>query len=89
MNKQKVFCMKCKKDLSDIENLKECECGSKDFVYGDTVIKKEKGFGCSCGATQMKNVAHINMNPTYISTYECSGCGAKISTETYYESLYY
>lgn len=87
--KQKVFCMKCKKDLSGIQNLKKCKCGSRDFVYGDTVVKTEDGFACSCGNAQMKKVAHINMNPTYVTTYQCCECNASISTETYYESPYY
>ena len=86
---EKVFCLKCKKDLSDIKDLKECECGSKNFVYGNTVIKTDNGFGCSCGSDKMSKVAHLNMNPTYISSYQCCGCGATISTETYYESPYY
>lgn len=89
MDKQKVFCMECQKDLSNIENLSECECGGRNFIYGFTVVKTEGGFACSCGSTQMKQTSHINMNPTYISTYQCCGCDANISTETYYDSPYY
>lgn len=89
MNKQKVFCMECKKNLTGIQNLKKCTCGSRDFVYGETVVNTENGFGCSCGSDQMKKVAHVNMNPRYLSSYQCCGCGATISTETYYESPYY
>lgn len=87
MSEQKVFCMKCKKDLTNIEKLNQCECGSKDFIYGDTVTMSEGKFLCNCGCTEMEKIAHINMNPTYITTYECCECGAKISTETYFESI--
>lgn len=84
--KQKVYCMKCGKDLTGIENMEQCECGSKDFIYGETVVKTEKGFACKCGSEQMEKCVHINMNPKYITTYKCCGCGARISTEVYYES---
>lgn len=89
MENQKVFCRKCKKDLSDIDNLNECECGSKGFIYGKTVVATDKGFKCNCGCEKVEMVAHFNMNPKYISTYKCHDCGATISTETYYESQYY
>lgn len=89
MGDQKVFCMACKKDLSDVEHMEMCECGSKNFIYGNTVTSTEYGFGCSCGCSKFKMVAHINMNPKYISTYECIECGETISTEVYYESPYY
>ena len=35
MDKPKVYCLKCHKDLLDIEEIKECECGkpfTKSFV---------------------------------------------------------
>lgn len=86
---EKIFCLKCKEDLSDVKNLKKCKCGSRDFVYGNTVIKTSNWFGCSCGSETMSKVAHINMNPRYISSYQCDGCCETISTETYYESPYY
>lgn len=89
MENQKVFCLRCKKDLSGIENLKECECGSRSFVYGHTLTKTEDRLGCSCGSNQMEKIGHLNMNPTYISTYKCCKCGATISQEIYYESPYY
>lgn len=88
MNNQKVFCMKCKKDLSDIKNLKKCKCGSRNFIYGDTVVSTENGFACSCGCTQTEWKGHFNMNPIYVTTYQCIDCGASISTETYYKSPY-
>lgn len=89
MENQKVFCRKCKKDLSDIDNLNECECGSKDFIYGKTVVATDKGFRCSCGNELFKMVAHVDMTSRHISTYACEKCGESISTETYYKSPYY
>jgi hypothetical protein len=90
MEKQKVFCMECKKDLSDkTEKFDECECGSKNFIYGNTVEKTEQGFACSCGCSQFRMIAHVNMNPRYIKTFSCDKCSASVSTETYYESPYY
>ena len=88
MAEQKVFCMDCGKDLTGIENMEQCECGSKNFIYGNTVVKTEKGFACECGFEQMEEVAHINMAPKYITTYQCCGCNSSISTEVYYESPY-
>ena len=87
----KAYCMKCGKELTDIEKLKECEeceCGSKSTIYGTTVVKTANGFGCSCGSDKLRMIGHMNMNPIYIKEYQCLGCGAVITTKTYYKSPY-
>lgn len=89
MTNQKCFCLTCKKDLSNRETLGGCECGSNDFIYGDTITLQDGVFKCSCGSDKFKKVSHFNMNPRYISTYQCYGCDALVSKETYYESPYY
>lgn len=89
MNSQKVFCLECKADLSDKKNLKSCKCGSKNFIYGNTLTKTSNGFGCSCRCTEFNKISHFNMNPIYVTTYECCNCKSKIGKEIYYESPYY
>lgn len=86
--KQRVYCMKCKKELTDVEDLEICECGSKNFIYGRTVVVENGKFMCECGSDTMKMNAHIDMSSKHITTYYCSNCGEPISTETYYESQY-
>lgn len=89
MEEQKIFCKECKMCLTDIDPLEECECGSRNFIYGDTLVKVGEEIRCNCGATQMNKVAHYNLNPRYISIHKCCGCDATICTEVYYESPYY
>ena len=89
MNSQKVFCLKCNKDLSEVRNLISCECGGRDFIFGKTIIRRSDRFSCNCGNSEFKRISHMNMNPTYITTYECTKCNATVGKEIYYESPYY
>lgn len=90
MAEEKVYCMRCKKDLSDLAavDIEQCpECGGKNFISGNTVVLTKDGFQCKCGGV-LRKTGHFNMNPRYITTYGCEGCGNLIVTETYYESPY-
>lgn len=83
---QKVFCLDCKKDLSDKKDLKRCSCGSRNFIYGDTLVYEDGTFRCSCGSTAFSWNGHANLNPRYLTSYACANCGASIGKETYYKS---
>ena len=80
-----VFCMSCFKDLSDTPGVDACTCGSKNFYYGETLVRTDEGLSCSCGCNEIEMIAHINMSPKFIRTNKCKNCGAKISSETYYD----
>lgn len=90
MDKEKIYCMKCKEDLSDLAetDIEQCPyCGGRNFISGKTIILKKDRFQCKCGGV-LRKAAHMNMNPRYITAYNCEGCGHVIVTEIYYESPY-
>ena len=87
MDKEKIFCMECKKELTS-EKIEQCECGSKNFIFGNVVVT-DKGFACArCGSTKFRRAGHMMKNPYYLNEFECCDCGAYMATEIYYESPY-
>lgn len=84
-SKQRVFCSDCFADLSDVENLEVCECGSKNFIYGETLVSKDGVLQCECGNNRMRNVVHMDFTDRFVNTYRCVGCGAAISVEGHRE----
>lgn len=88
MKYKREYCMDCKKDLSENQGRKKCECGSRNFIYGNKIVKTEKGFSCECGSELFKTTCHVNMNPKYITTMQCSVCGAIVGKEIFYQSPY-
>lgn len=85
---QRVYCTNCNRELTEVEDLTVCDCGSRDFMYGNTLVLNDGKLMCECGSEMMEMVAHMNMSPKFIKTYRCCCCGATISTEIYYESQY-
>lgn len=88
-NKQRVFCMECHADLTDVENLEKCECGSKNFIYGETLVLKDGELQCECGSNKLYSQVHIDYTDRAVTTYTCLGCGAAISTEVHREMPWY
>ncbi|CAM2999966.1 hypothetical protein HAHI6034_11070 [Hathewaya histolytica] len=43
----KVYCMKCKKEVSEDTN--RCECGNRSFVYGNNFYLEGEKVICNCG----------------------------------------
>ena len=84
---EKIFCARCKKDLSEIEKLEQCECGSRDFIFGKTIIPSDNGFVCSCGSTKLQRVEYIRMPSKFITSFKCVNCGADIGMEVYDDEL--
>jgi hypothetical protein len=82
------YCLKCKIDHSDKQDEEVCECGSRDFIFGDKIAKSEQGFSCGCGNPKLKMTCHMNCDPIYNSTYVCENCGAVIGKQVYLEDSY-
>lgn len=88
---QKCMCMKCKKELGDLEinNDGTCPhkgCEGKFFVYsdGDFTINEEEGkVVCGCGEEKFEGFMHMDMTKKAVNNYKCTGCGNVIGTEIY------
>lgn len=83
---EKEFCMKCGKENPQDREI--CECGGRNFVFGDSFQYIDGKVICNCGNDKFKMITHINMNPIYNKTYRCSKCGNHIGVQIYYESPY-
>jgi hypothetical protein len=79
------YCCKC---YSEIGDDKECECGCRNIVYSNSLKIENNRIKCGCGSDEMKMVSHINCNPYYYHTYQCTHCNNAIGYTCYYESPY-
>ncbi|MFW6008846.1 MAG: hypothetical protein ACOCP8_06235 [archaeon] len=84
---EKEYCMKCGKLIEQSE--KKCECGSKNFIFGDNFVYTKCKATCDCGNDKFQMISHVNRSPVYNKTYSCSECGNTIGIQTYYKSPYY
>jgi hypothetical protein len=66
-----------------------CECGGRNFVFGDNFTYENKKVVCGCGNEEFTMTFHMNSNPIYTKNYKCVKCGNVIGVQTYYESPYY
>ena len=82
------WCMSCKTDHSDKQKEEICQCGGRNFLFGDTIVLEDGKFKCSCGSEKFQQMFHMNRNPIYDTTYKCIKCGATIGKQVYYESPY-
>lgn len=83
-NKEKMsksYCMNCKKEVE--ENIKECECGSKFFVYGYKFTLGKNGIICNCGSDKFTRNMHMNYVDKSVNNYVCIKCKNSIGTEYY------
>ncbi len=77
---KKSYCMKCKKEVG--EEITQCECGSRSFVFGANLLFEDDQIKCKCGNTKFKNTMHMDFTNKAVSNYVC-GCGNVIGTEYY------
>lgn len=81
------YCVDCKA-TEESENGHCPKCDSQDSVTGDFTVDDEGNISCVCGSKEFKQIMHLNMNPIYLTSYECVSCGNVIQQKTYYESPY-
>jgi len=84
---EKEYCMVC--GNINPQDREICECGGRNFVYGNKFTYEDKKVVCNCGSDQFKTTFHMNTNPIYIKNYKCIFCGNIIGMQTYYKSPYY
>lgn len=83
---EKEYCMKC--GNLNPQDREICECGGRNFVFGNNFTYENKKVVCGCGNDKFQMTFHMNANPIYTKNYKCSECGNIIGTQTYYESPY-
>jgi DNA-directed RNA polymerase subunit RPC12/RpoP len=89
INKYKhEYCMECGKDHSDKLSEEVCECGSRNFIYGDSLVKTDKGYDCGCNNPMLEVKLRVCGSPLSNVTYVCKNCGAQIGQQIYYENPY-
>lgn len=80
------YCLSCGIETDPDKN--ECECGSKNLVYGKLFKFSNKKIFCACGEEKFRMTLHLNRSPYYNKTYQCQGCGNVIGMQTYAENPY-
>ena len=80
------YCRKCGNPNPQDRGI--CECGGRNFIYGDNFSCINKKVICNCGNDKFTMTFHMNMNPIYIKNYKCEKCGNIIATQSYYENPY-
>lgn len=76
------FCLKCLQE--NPQDREVCECGGRNFVFGDKINIVDGKVVCDCGATEFRMAMHMNMHPIYNKTYKCD-CGSHFGMQTYLE----
>ena len=77
------FCLSCFKENPQDREI--CECGGRNFVFGDHIKLVDKQVVCDCGSTEFKMTFHMNCSPIYDKTYKCE-CGKCFGMQTYHKS---
>jgi hypothetical protein len=80
------FCMACGNPNPQDQAI--CECGGRNFVFGNNFTYEDKEVKCSCGNDQFRMTFHMNADPIYTKNYKCTKCGNVIGIQTYYKSPY-
>lgn len=83
---EKEYCMSCGKE--NPQDRAVCECGGRNFVFGDNFNLINNTIICGCGSDKFKMVSHVNMNPIHNKTYRCVKCNNTIGIQTYAENPY-
>jgi hypothetical protein len=79
MKKQKSFCTKCLREVS--EETQKCECGGTHFAFGKLKVVENKIL-CSCGSQEFKKTSHVDFAHKYSDTMMCK-CGNVCGVEGY------
>lgn len=82
------YCMKCKREVDD--EIKQCECGCKMFVYGNRgefSINDKGNVICKCGNETFKKDMHLDYTDKAVNNYTCMKCGTHVSTESYRDEM--
>jgi len=80
------YCMIC--GNSNPPDKPICECGGRNFIFGNDFTYIDKEVTCGCGNNQFQMTFHMNSNPIYTKNYRCIKCGNVIGIQTYYKSPY-
>lgn len=68
-----TYCLRCGEELTkDIP----CKCGSNSIIFGDNIVKDDKGFRCGCMSDSKLSMSfHLNHDEYTLYNYKCNKCG--------------
>jgi len=83
------YCMKCGEINPPDREI--CDCGGRKFIFGEkgSFRFKDNKIICKCGNNGFKMTFHMNCNPIYNTTYQCTKCGNYIGVQSYVENVGY
>ena len=77
----KSYCLNCSKEVNN--NIQECKCGSRSFVYGSHFKVIDKNVICDCGSKTFNRNMHMDFTDKHIDNYSCKSCNNPIGLEVY------
>jgi mRNA-degrading endonuclease HigB of HigAB toxin-antitoxin module len=80
-NTKKEYCVKC--GNKNVQNKEICDCGSKNFIFGNKFSYKDKKIICDCGSNEFQMIFHCNRDSIHNQTYECVKCKNIINYQCY------
>ena len=80
------YCMKCGNE--NPQDREVCDCGGRDFVFGDKFTYIDKRIVCNCGSTEFKMSTHMDFINFASTTYVCVNCKNPVAIQTYKDNLW-
>jgi hypothetical protein len=63
-----------------------CDCGGRDFVFGDEFTYVDKKVVCNCGSTEFRMSTHVDFTNFANTTYVCTNCKNPVAIQNYREN---
>ena len=80
---EKEYCMECLKENPPEREI--CECGGRNFTWGDDISIVDKKVTCKCGSNTFEKSFHIDFVDFSNTTYVCSACGNAVGVQIHRE----
>jgi hypothetical protein len=73
------FCMVCGNPNPPDRAI--CECGGRNFVFGNDFTYENKKVVCNCGNIEFRMSTHMDFAKFANTTYICTKCGNPMATQ--------
>mgnify|MGYP001248751108 FL=1 len=79
---EKEYCLECGNENPPEKEV--CECGGRNFVWGDDIILKDGKIICKCGNDKFNFSMHMLFTKFGNTTYVCSECGNVVGKQGWF-----
>jgi hypothetical protein len=83
---EKEYCMVCGNE--NPQDREVCDCGGRDFVFGDKFTYVDGKVICNCGSLEFRMSTHVDFNDFANTTYVCTKCGNPVAVQTHRDNYW-